>query len=114
MGKALSNLESRPTPADRLQDKLLSPTKASCPDVVAVQSDTTSQISNSTSSVLSTDESDTKTPINDQNTLALFRKRNYKVCLYVRIHHPSLHSVISRLIPALVQTYSVDRFSIRP
>lgn len=86
---APANLESSPTSADYLSDKPLLLQNVPYPYVLAVQRDTTCQVSNDTWSVLCTEESSFKSGIKDQDTIALFWRCNFQVCFSIEIHNSS-------------------------
>lgn len=88
-------LESRPSSTKSMPERPLNQSNALEPEVAAVQSDNTYQVSKNAPSVLSTNESDVKTAINHQDTIVLFWKRKYNFCLGVGSHHSYLHLVVS-------------------
>lgn len=81
-------------------------------DVIAFQSETGSQLSNNTTSVLSTEEVYLKTLMKDEKPVALFYKCFYKARLSFGIHRSSILPVVSTLNTRAIPN-STDRLILK-
>lgn len=73
----------------------MEPPKASDPDVVAGQSETSLHIRDSPPSYQLADTTEVDIPTDDNGVITLFQKHNYKVELRVGMKGSSLHPVVS-------------------
>lgn len=94
-GTVAGNPENRHNSTEHLPDRPMSPQNASNLDAVAVQSDTTSQVSKKSPTILAGKEYNVKTSTNDQENVILLNKRNHRVRFTVRIDYFSLNPVVS-------------------